>query len=112
AGGAAVPCPVAEHATYAFPFTAEPGGGVRSVAATLPTGEAAWHSRARDFRAALARRDLGVLGMARSLHRDLLGPLSAEVGGRRRLYLVPDGPLWEIPFAALQTGPRRYLLEE
>src|SRR4029077_10949543 len=100
---AALAFTVTEGATYAFTFAAAPGHTVEVSAATLPIGEAAWRTRVQSFRDALARRDLDIGGEAQALYRDLLGPSRRAIAGRKRLYLVPDGPLWEVPFAALQV---------
>ena len=42
--------------------------------------------------------------IAHDLYRSLLGPAAARLAGKRRVILVPDGPLWELPFEALVTG--------
>lgn len=44
------------------------------------------------------------IGAARALYRDLLLPLERALGGRRRLTVVPDGPLHLVPFDALVAG--------
>jgi tetratricopeptide (TPR) repeat protein len=44
-----------------------------------------------------------------------LGVKGAELSqlqGVTRLRIVPDGPLWELPFQALHAGPRGYLIEQ
>jgi CHAT domain-containing protein/tetratricopeptide (TPR) repeat protein len=116
-GSAAVAFTVTDDATYAFVLTAEPGAppapatvGVRVV--SLPVGATAWRGRVSAFRQSLAQRDLDVAREAMALFGDLLGPFKAELKGRKSLYLVPDGPLWELPFAALQPTAGRYLIEE
>jgi len=111
-GSAAIAFTVTERATYVFAFTAGPDGTVQASTHTLPQGAAAWRTRARAFRAAMAGRDLAIGAAARSLGRDLLGPVRGALAGRRLVYLVPDGPLWEIPFAALQPSPHRALVED
>ena len=111
-GSAALAFTVTERATYAFAFTAAPGQTVQVSAVTLPIGEAAWRTRVQSFRAALAHRDLEIGGEAQALYRDLIGPSRLSLAGRKRLYLVPDGPLWEVPFAALQATARHYLVED
>jgi CHAT domain-containing protein/tetratricopeptide (TPR) repeat protein len=47
----------------------------------------------------------------RALRRAVWDPIAAHVSGARRLFLVPDGSLNGVPFAALPTGTGRYLLE-
>lgn len=116
-GSAAIAFTVTEDATYAFVLTADPRGAarpptVRVRVTRLATGAKAWRERIEAFRAALAARDLDVGREACRLYADLLGPLRAGMAGRRRLYLVPDAALWELPFAALQPSPGRYLIED
>jgi CHAT domain-containing protein len=42
----------------------------------------------------------------------LLGPVVKRLRGKDRLIVVPDGPLWELPFQALSTSGQRYLLDD
>jgi CHAT domain-containing protein/Tfp pilus assembly protein PilF len=46
------------------------------------------------------------------LYELLLAPAAAELDGRTSLVIIPDGPLWAVPFAALQPRPDRYLIEQ
>ncbi len=113
-GSAALAFTVTEDATYAFALTADPGAPetVRLRVATLPVGEKAWRKRVGAFRERLAHRDLDLAGDAQLLFKDLLGPFRAELHGRTRVYVTPDGPLWELPFAALQPTAGRFLIED
>src|SRR6185503_20046661 len=65
--------------------------------------------RVAALRGQLARpRLLGAAQYARlahGLHQRLLGPAAARLARTRRLIVVPDGPLWELPFEALVTAP-------
>lgn len=47
----------------------------------------------------------------RRLYDTLLGPLKSQLGGVTRLFMVPDGELYSLPFAMLQDGSGRYLDE-
>lgn len=78
----------------------------------LPMDAAALTGRVRQFREALATRDLGFTAQARALYDDLLGPAGAAIAGKTRIILVPDGALWELPFQALRSPRQRFLLEE
>lgn len=116
-GSAAVAFTVTEESTYAFLLTAgrsTPASpvsvGVRVV--SLPVGAKEWQRRVGAFRQSLAQRDLDIAREAQNLFGDLLGPFRAEIKGSKRVYLVPDGPLWELPFAALQSSAGRYLIED
>ena len=58
------------------------------------------------LRALVERRDGSEADGAAALHADLLGPaLAALPRGTRRLVLVPDGPLFGLPFDALRPAP-------
>lgn len=78
----------------------------------LPLGRRALEQRTRRFREALGARRLEVAALGRALCADLLGPLRRPLAASSRLLIVPDGPLWELPFQALKCGRSRYLLEE
>jgi CHAT domain-containing protein len=47
----------------------------------------------------------------RGLYDALLGPLKPQLANVKRLYLVPDGELYSLPFAMLQDAFGRYLDE-
>jgi CHAT domain-containing protein/TolA-binding protein len=49
---------------------------------------------------------------AHGLYDLLLKPAAAHLKGKTRLLIVPDGPLWELPFQALQTPQDRYLIDD
>jgi CHAT domain-containing protein len=64
------------------------------------------------FRTQLANRDLGYRESARALYTRLLGPVAAALRNKKRLVIVPDGPLWELPFQALVSPGGKHLIEE
>src|SRR5262249_12844471 len=45
------------------------------------------------------------------LYNLLLKPAEAQLRTKTRLIIVPDGPLWDLCFQALQTRQNRYLIE-
>jgi len=55
------------------------------------------------FRGLLAAVDNRYVRDARDLYDILLGPAAEDLRGASRLVIVPDGPLWELPFQALRT---------
>lgn len=67
---------------------------------------------ARDLRARLARRDLDFGGPAARLYHTLLSPAREALRGARRVVIVPDGALWELPFQALRPPGGRFLIED
>ncbi len=60
----------------------------------------------------VAERDLTVKQPARRLYDLLIKPAEGQLRGVRRLRIVPDGALWNVPFQALHQGERGYLLEQ
>ncbi|MDI7248054.1 MAG: CHAT domain-containing protein [Bacillota bacterium] len=47
---------------------------------------------------------------ARALYDALIAPVERHIAGRRRLLIVPHGPLHQVPFHALHDG-RRYVID-
>jgi len=103
----AVTYAVTQDRTYLFALTRR-GLALHEVA----LGRTALEQRTRGFREALAGRRLEVAALGRTLCADLLGPVRKQLASSTRLLIVPDGPLWELPFQALKCTASRYLLEE
>ena len=55
---------------------------------------------------------LGYRESPRALYARLLGPVAAALRNKKRLVIVPDGPLWELPFQALVSPGGKHLIEE
>jgi CHAT domain-containing protein len=64
------------------------------------------------FRKELADRDVNYHDLARSLYEALVAPAAVQIAGKRTLVIVPDGPLWKLPFQALETPGGKFLIEE
>jgi CHAT domain-containing protein/cytochrome c-type biogenesis protein CcmH/NrfG len=101
---------VTEQSTYVFVLTAGPAGPQVDVY-TLGIGRERLAARARRLRERLAARDLAFGEDARPLYDLLLGPARARLAGKTQLVVVPDGPLWEVPFQSLQDRAGQYLIE-
>ncbi|HTD23962.1 MAG TPA: CHAT domain-containing tetratricopeptide repeat protein [Terriglobales bacterium] len=82
------------------------------TAYTLPIGEKELTTRVDRFRQQLATRDPEYGQPARALYRLLLRPAHAALAGKTMMVIVPDGPLWELPFQALQSSDGHHLLQE
>jgi CHAT domain-containing protein len=99
----------------AFLFVLTKAGAARAPAAlkvyTLGARRADLDAKAEAFRLRLARRDLAYPAAARELYALLLAPAEAQLRGKTRLVVVPDGKLWELPFQALQDARGRHLVE-
>jgi CHAT domain-containing protein len=68
--------------------------------------------KAERFREQLGQRDLTFRPSSRNLFQLLINPARAQLIGKDALVIVPDGPLWNLPFQALLGDDNRYLLEE
>jgi CHAT domain-containing protein/tetratricopeptide (TPR) repeat protein len=97
---------------YVFALRAGAGGEPSLSVHPLPLATKELIRLARDLRERLARRDLEFDEPAARLHQALLGPARAVLAGARRVVLIPDGALWELPFQALRPRGGRYLVED
>lgn len=71
----------------------------------------ALEKRVEQFRKSLATRDLSYKSLSASLYHDLLGPIEGELPSRSILGILPDGPLWNLPFQALTAPDGKYFIE-
>ncbi len=86
-------------------------GGLSITAHKLPLRQNQLEKRVEEFRRSLATRDLSYRDQAKSLYKDLLGPLQSALSDRSLVGIVPDGPLWNLPFQALIGPDGAYLVE-
>lgn len=77
-------------------WSSEPGRWIE-----IPLAEEALRVRVETFRRALGERSLAAGERAAALGRELLGPLPEAVRKAKAWVVVPDGPLWDLPVAAL-----------
>jgi CHAT domain-containing protein/tetratricopeptide (TPR) repeat protein len=64
------------------------------------------------FRQRLANRDPSYDEPASKLYDLLLKPAASRLRGKASLVIVPDGPLWDLPFQALKLAPNRFLVQD
>jgi CHAT domain-containing protein/Tfp pilus assembly protein PilF len=79
---------------------------------TIPVTAKQLKWRAEHFSEQLGHRDLAFMLTSRELFRTLIGPAKAQLLGKNALVVVPDGPLWNLPFQALLGSDGHYLLED
>jgi CHAT domain-containing protein/tetratricopeptide (TPR) repeat protein len=104
---------VTNDKTHLFVLTKGAGGAIPHLTTyTVAVGEKGLAARVEAFRQQLATRDPDYGKSARVLFRLLLGPAHALIAGKSTLVIVPDGPLWELPFQALQVREGHHLLED
>ena len=96
ADGAIVEYVVGPSRTIVFTVTS---AGVKANRIAISKKEL--ERRVARLTSAITRRDYGYAADARSLYATLLGPVAAELRGKRSICIVPDGALWHVPFQAL-----------
>lgn len=101
---------VTKSAVYLFVITR--GASEPRVAAFSLRDPSSLASLIEKFRSQLAARDLDYRATAKLLYDRALGPASAAIANKQRIVIVPDGPLWNLPFQALINHQDRYLLEQ
>ena len=60
----------------------------------------------------MAARNLGYREVPSRLFELLIGPAAADLRGKKKLIIVPDEALWQLPFQALQSKRGRFLIED
>lgn len=101
---------VTDERTYLFTITKK-GDGVDLRVETIAITRDALETEVRAFRELLATHDLTYARAGRALYDRLLRPIAAQFRGKQTLCIVPDGPLWELPFQALQPAGDEFLLD-
>lgn len=64
-----------------------------------------------NFRNLLAVNHPGFREPGEQLYKLLVKPVERHLSGKATVCIVPDGPLWELPFQALQTTTDKFLQE-
>ncbi len=104
---------VTDERAYLFALTVNAAGTTTELKVyPLTLKQKELGARVAQFRETLANGSPGFRESARGLYDLLLKPAAAQLQGRTSMIIVPDGPLWELPFQALQPGPNRYLIED
>src|SRR5262249_45348869 len=89
---------------------AAPGLTIRAYPLAIRSKELALH--VRECRGRLTNRTADPRALGRKLYERLLGPALAQLRGRTELGIVPDGPLWELPFQALPISEDGFLVQD
>jgi CHAT domain-containing protein/tetratricopeptide (TPR) repeat protein len=97
---------VTDEATHVFVLTRK---NVRSY--TIPIAQKTLDEQVRSFRESLAGRELTYAPAAQKLFNELLRPIDRRIAAAKRICIIPDGSLWELPFQALQSAADRFVLD-
>lgn len=104
---------VTRDATHLFVLTrrSDAGSPVELKTYTLPVAAKDLTERANRFRELIAARG-AFQTPARELYDTLLRPAEVQLKRKRRLVIVPDAALWNVPFQVLRPTANRFLIED
>jgi CHAT domain-containing protein len=60
----------------------------------------------------IGSRDPSSAEVARELYHVLFAPAEQQIATKSRLIIIPDGVVWDVPFAALQPAENQYLVDQ
>lgn len=109
---------ITEEKTYLFVLTKDERRGQRDASGVevkvypINTKAQVMAKRVMEFRQTVAANSLDFREPAQELYDLLLRPAQKSLEGKTTVCIVPAGPLWELPFQALQSSPTRYFLED
>jgi CHAT domain-containing protein/Tfp pilus assembly protein PilF len=103
---------VGENESYLFALTKGAGQPVTLKVYPLGLKGRETSDMTKDFLRRVAEHDLTIKAPAQRLYELLVKPAERQLRGVSRLIIVPDGPLWDLPFQALHRGQKGYLLED
>jgi tetratricopeptide (TPR) repeat protein len=102
---------VLHEAVVAFVLTRQ-GGELSLRVHETPLADVALTKAVDALHQQIVTRDLGYRSEAKRLYSVLLGPVEAELRGKKTVIIIPDAALWKLPFPALITPRGKHLIEE
>jgi CHAT domain-containing protein len=102
---------VSDRHTIIFAIDSDPGGRPRIRATRVRIAEKKLTTRVDSLVKALEQRSLRYDREALDLYQSLVEPVAPFLRGRLAVTIVPDGPLWNVPFHALKRTDGTYLVE-
>ncbi len=101
-----------QKSVYVFVLTKDSNGKSNVKVHKLNSSEVEIETLTEKYREQLASRNALFKENSTKLYEMLIKPLEAELKGKTKLVIVPDGVLWELPFQALTGNGKRYLIED
>jgi CHAT domain-containing protein/tetratricopeptide (TPR) repeat protein len=103
---------VGEDKTFLFVITKDARQKPALKVYTIDVKQKDLGDRIEAFRLAIEKGDSAFKGNAAALYDLLVRPAAAQLAGKTNIVIVPDGPLWNLPFQALQPSTGKYLVEQ
>ena len=98
---------VTESATVGAAVRGRPSGSTRS--SNRPAGgHGVPPLQLNVYKLSPTRAELAGKLVSRELYDQLWKPAEAQLAGKSKLIVIPDGPLWDVPFEALQPASLSY----
>jgi CHAT domain-containing protein/Tfp pilus assembly protein PilF len=110
--GALVEYAVGEDKTFIFVITKDAAQKPSLKVYPIDIKQKDLAERVEVFRSNLAKGDPGFSKEAGGLYDLLVKPAAEQLAGKTNIVIVPDGPLWNLPFQALQPSMGKYLIEQ
>jgi CHAT domain-containing protein/tetratricopeptide (TPR) repeat protein len=105
---------VTDEQTFLFVLTRSSTGQAKAVEVevdSIKITRAELAGLVEKYRGLLSTNHPGFYHAGRELYDLLVRPAEPCLRGKTTVCVVPDGPLWNLPFQALQTAGDKYLLE-
>jgi CHAT domain-containing protein/Tfp pilus assembly protein PilF len=102
---------VTSSKTYLFVITRQSNGALDLRSYPIGINDRNLSLQAHEFRNMLAVQSPTFADTSRRLFNLLIAPAAAHLANKKVLCILPDGPLWNLPFQALRTRSDAYLLE-
>jgi CHAT domain-containing protein/TPR repeat protein len=103
---------VLDDSTFVFLLSRDSRAALSVLVFPLTTSGTKLEAGVARFRSKLANGDLDFQKASRELYDLLLKPAEKELAGKTNIIIVPDGPLWDLPFQALMDEKGKYLVEK
>lgn len=112
ANSAIVEFVVADEKAFVFVITKDAANRVSLKLFTVEVKDVELEKRVEAFGSKLASGGLDFQKQSRALYDLLLRPAAAHLAGKTSIIIVPDGPLWNLPFQTLRNEQGKYLIEQ
>lgn len=99
--------------TYLFVLSKGPAGSTYELRVySIQINSKDLSSRVAAFHKALAEQSPVFSNGASDLYNLLLQPAASQLSGKKSVCVIPDGPLWNLPFQALRSANDKYVIED
>ena len=102
---------VTNEQTFLFVLTRDSTKQIKIEVKSIMVKQGDLANLVENFQKLLAVNHPGFRQAGGQLYDLLVKPAETELRGKTTLCIIPDGPLWNLPFQALQTADDKYLLE-